>query len=158
MSILPFVAFLPLYAYAMCLRRASYLLLLCPVATHPHNEARRQLLLKMCIIPSKYNKSVPTRGSPVIQFDSSAVKALCRKYGVTSLSVFGSVRRGEERPDGDVDLLVSFNRRTSFLVLVALERELSELLGRRVDLLTESSLSPYLRDSILRERQVVYDT
>jgi len=92
----------------------------------------------------------------LIRFDSPEVKALCHKYGVTSLSVFGSVRRGEEHPDSDVDLLVSFNRKTSFLKLVALERELSALLGRKADLLTESSLSPYLRDRILRERQVVY--
>jgi predicted nucleotidyltransferase len=78
------------------------------------------------------------------------------KYGVSSLAVFGSYARGEARRDSDVDMLVAFSRRVSLLTLIALERELSELLGRKVDLQTVEGLSPYLRDRILKERQVVY--
>ena len=65
-------------------------------------------------------------------------------------------QQGEERQDSDLDLLVSFNHRISLLDLVALERELSECVGRNVDLVTEASLSPYLKDLILKEHQVVY--
>ncbi len=64
--------------------------------------------------------------------------------------------RDEATEASDIDLLVSFSRPVSLLQLVTLERELSDALGRKVDLLTEASLSPYLRDHILKERQLVY--
>jgi hypothetical protein len=72
------------------------------------------------------------------------------------LSIFGSEARGEARENSDIDMLVSFSARVSFLTLVALERELTETLGRQVDLQTEAALSPYLRDRILQERQIIY--
>ncbi len=65
--------------------------------------------------------------------------------------LFGSVARGEAKIDSDLDLLVGFSQPVTLLQLVALERELSSALGRKVDLVTEASLSPYLRDHILRE-------
>jgi predicted nucleotidyltransferase len=80
----------------------------------------------------------------------------CKKNYVRSLSVFGSTVRGEAANDSDIDLLVNFSRPTSLLQMVALERELSSLLGQRVDLNTEASLSPYLRKQILKERQILY--
>jgi len=64
--------------------------------------------------------------------------------------------RNEATEASDIDLLVSFSRPVSLLQMVTLERELSEALGRKVDLLTEASLSPYLREHILKERQLVY--
>jgi len=73
------------------------------------------------------------------------------------VGVFGSVARGEDRPDSDVDLLVRFAKGKSLLGLVRLERELTAALGRKVDLLTESALSPFLRDRILRELRVLYE-
>lgn len=93
-----------------------------------------------------------------IQVDNHKLKTVCAKYEVDSLSVFGSFARDEARLDSDLDLLVSFSRRVSLLRLVALERELTQLFGREVDLLTEAALSPYLRDRILKERQMIYAT
>ena len=61
--------------------------------------------------------------------DITQIKMLCTKYSVSSLSVFGSYARGEARTDSDIDLLVSFSKRVSFLRMVALERELAHLLG-----------------------------
>ncbi|HEY5615925.1 MAG TPA: nucleotidyltransferase family protein [Bacteroidota bacterium] len=84
------------------------------------------------------------------------VVALCKKYHVSVLSLFGSTARGEAKRNSDIDLLVSFSEPTTLLQLVALERELSSALGRRIDLSTESSLSPYLRKQIMKERQLVY--
>jgi hypothetical protein len=72
------------------------------------------------------------------------------------IGVFGSTVRGEARKDSDIDLLVRFSKRKSLLAVVRLERELSESLGRKVDLLTEGALSPYLRERILNEMRVVY--
>jgi len=86
----------------------------------------------------------------------SKIRPICAKYGVRSLAIFGSTARGEARNDSDVDMLVTFSSPVSFLTLVALERELTEMLDREVDLQTEATLSPYLRDRILKERQVVY--
>jgi hypothetical protein len=87
---------------------------------------------------------------------SDEVVGVCKKYHVASISVFGSTAREEATTESDIDLLVTFSRPISLLQMVALERELSEVLGRKVDLLTEASLSPYLRDRILKERRVVY--
>lgn len=86
----------------------------------------------------------------------STIRPLLDRYGVSSLAVFGSFARGEARGDSDVDMLVSFSRQVSLLTLIALERELSALLRRKVDLQTEGALSPYLRDRILKERQILY--
>ena len=86
----------------------------------------------------------------------SNLRPICTKYGVSSLAVFGSYARGEARRDSDVDMLVSFSRRISLLTLIAMELELTDLMGRKVDLHTEDGLSPYLRDRILKEQQVVY--
>jgi len=65
--------------------------------------------------------------------------------------------RGEAGPESDIDLIVDFIRPTGFLALVKLERELSETLGRKVDLLTPDAISPHLRDHILDEQQVIYE-
>jgi uncharacterized protein len=84
------------------------------------------------------------------------IAGICSKYHVDSISLFGSMARGEAGADSDIDLLVSFSVRVGLLHLVALERELSCALDRKVDLLTEASLSPYLRDRILNESRVIY--
>ena len=71
--------------------------------------------------------------------------------GVASLKLFGSVARDEARPDSDVDLLVEFNRPVGLFAYIALERYLSEILGRPVELVTPGTIKPRLRDRILRE-------
>jgi uncharacterized protein len=81
---------------------------------------------------------------------------ICRQHDVSMIGVFGSIARGEARKESDIDLLVRFSKRKSLLAVVRLERELSEALGRKVDLLTEGALSPYLRERILNEMRVVY--
>lgn len=81
---------------------------------------------------------------------------LCRRYQVASLKVFGSIARGEEREDSDIDILVQFVHPVSLLTLVRLERELSDLFGRKVDLLTEQALSPYIRDSVIASAREIY--
>jgi len=73
------------------------------------------------------------------------------------VGVFGSMARGEATEQSDIDLLVKFSKRKSLLALVRLERELSAALGRKVDLLTEAAISPYLRDRIKREIRVIYE-
>jgi predicted nucleotidyltransferase len=81
---------------------------------------------------------------------------LCRQNDVSMIGVFGSMARGDAKKESDIDLIVRFSKRKSLLAVVRLERELGEALGRKVDLLTEAALSPYLRERILNEMRVVY--
>ena len=90
-------------------------------------------------------------------FDTRALIEMCRQNDVVKIGVFGSMVRGDANEESDIDLIVEFSSRKSLLALVALERKLSTALGRRVDLLTEAALSPYLRDRIMRELQVIYE-
>lgn len=76
--------------------------------------------------------------------------------GARKIAVFGSYTRGEEKPKSDIDIIVDFSERKSLLELVRIERELSEVLGIKVDLLTEKSISPYLIDAIKKEMEVIY--
>jgi predicted nucleotidyltransferase len=92
-----------------------------------------------------------------LSIDTQELDDLCRQNDVAMLGVFGSVARGEATEQSDVDLLVRFSKPKSLLTLVRLEREISETLGRTVDLLTEAAISPYLRDRIMGEMQVIYE-
>ena len=90
-------------------------------------------------------------------FDTKALIELCRENDVAKLGVFGSMARGEANAQSDIDLLVEFSKRKSLLALVSLERKMSTALGRKVDLLTEAAISPYLRDRIKRDLRVIYE-
>ena len=75
--------------------------------------------------------------------------ALARRRGVTGVRVFGSMSRGDGSDDSDVDLLVTLAPGTSALALGGLLLDAQELLGRRVDVVTEASLHPALRDRVV---------
>ena len=81
---------------------------------------------------------------------------ICSQHDVAMLGIFGSAARGEADGSSDIDLLVKFSQKKGLLALVRLERILSEILGRKVELLTEAGLSPYIRDAALRDLQVLY--
>lgn len=81
---------------------------------------------------------------------------ILKNEGAGKIAVFGSYIRGEEKPKSDIDIIVEFSERKSLLELVRIERELSEVLGIKVDLLTEKSISPYLIDTIRKEMEVIY--
>src|SRR5258708_8185258 len=90
-------------------------------------------------------------------FNVTRLIDICRQNDVSMVGIFGSMARGEVRKKSDIDLLVRFSKRKSLLAVVRLERELSEALGRKVDLLTEAAISPYLRERILKETRVGYE-
>ena len=77
--------------------------------------------------------------------------SLARRRGITSIRVFGSMARDEARDDSDVDLLVTLTPGRSALALGGLLVDAQELLGRQVDVLTEASLHPALRDRVLAD-------
>lgn len=76
---------------------------------------------------------------------------LARAHGARKLRLFGSVARGDDRSDSDLDLLVEMEPGRSLVDHVALKQDLEGLLGRDVDVVTEQSLHPRLRDRVLRE-------
>ena len=88
---------------------------------------------------------------PLIEAHRSELIALARRRGVTGVRVFGSMRRGDARDDSDVDLLVTLAPGTSALALGGLLMDAQELLGRRVDVITEASLHPALRERVLAD-------
>ena len=76
---------------------------------------------------------------------------LARSYGVTRIRVFGSMARGDATNASDIDLLVDIGEKTSGFGLGGLLMDLQDMLGRRVDLVTEQALHPSIREKILRE-------
>ena len=94
-----------------------------------------------------------------LPFSQEALDALCRRHGIRRLSLFGSVLKGTDRADSDVDLLVEFEpgRTPGLLAMSRIEEELSALLGgRRVDLRTAQDLSRHFRDEVTRTAEVQY--
>ena len=81
---------------------------------------------------------------------------ILKDQGARKVAVFGSYVRDEQKPESDIDIIVEFSERKSLLELVRIERDLSEVLGIKVDLLTEKSISPYLIDTIKKEMEVIY--
>ncbi len=84
------------------------------------------------------------------------IVSILRGCGAKKIEVFGSYARGEEAPGSDIDILVEFSERKSLLELVKIERELSDVIGVKVDLLTEKAISPYLIERIKSEAEVIY--
>ena len=89
------------------------------------------------------------------EIENKIIAFLCG-HDALKIGVFGSFARGEERPGSDIDLIVKFATRKSLLKLVRIERELSENIGMKVDLLTEDSVSPHLTERINAELKVLF--
>ena len=80
---------------------------------------------------------------------------IAAKHGAFNVRVFGSVARGEARPDSDVDFLVEIEPKRSLFDYIALMQDLTELLGRKVDLAEPESLHDFIRDKVLREAVIL---
>ena len=82
----------------------------------------------------------------------------CRRHQIRRLSFFGSVLGEEFRPESDVDVLVEFRpgAKRGMLALAAMEQQLSEILGREVDMHTPGFLSKHFRDKVLAEAELQY--
>ena len=87
------------------------------------------------------------------------IAEFCRRRRIRRLALFGSVLRDDFGPESDVDVLVEFEpgARVGLIRLAGMELELSEILGRKVDMNTARSLSPYFRDRVLAEAETQYE-
>jgi predicted nucleotidyltransferase len=97
-------------------------------------------------------------GQLSLKIPADALERLCRRYSVRELALFGSALREDFGPDSDLDVLVTFEAgsHVGFLALAALQRELQELLGRRVDLVPRDGLKAMIQDEILGQARIFY--
>ena len=92
-----------------------------------------------------------------IEIPQERLAEFCQKHHIQKLSLFGSVIRDDFTPVSDVDVLVEFAPgRTPGLAFFDMQEELSETLGRQVDLNTAAWLSPYFRQQVLDEAELIY--
>lgn len=89
--------------------------------------------------------------APGVTIGDEQLVAFCREHGITRLSLFGSALHGGTHADSDIDLLVEFDPGSvpGLLTIATLELELSEILGRTVDLRTPGEISSYFRDEVM---------
>ena len=111
-------------------------------------ELKRLVILLGSDIPQKPHISVP----------QDKIRKFCQRHHIRKLSLFGSVLRDDFRPDSDIDVLVEFELgNTPGFEIVAMEKELGEILERKVDLRTPKDLSKYFREQVVREAKVQYE-
>ncbi len=93
-----------------------------------------------------------------IELDRERIAEFCRRNGIRRLALFGSVLTDRFGPESDVDMLVEFEPevRIGLLGMARLEIELSELIGRKVDLRTPEDLSRYFRDKVIAQAEEQY--
>jgi predicted nucleotidyltransferase len=101
-------------------------------------------------------------GSPLptaVRLHEAGIAELCRRYRIKELSLFGSAVRDEMGPESDIDLLVEFLPRANVSLLrhFAAERELSELLSHKVDLVSKRALREPLRAEIIPQARLLYE-
>jgi uncharacterized protein len=109
------------------------------------------------MLTSKRSKSASER----LRISQPKLEALCRKYGIAKLSLFGSASRNELTPESDVDLMVEFSpdSRASLFDITTMQDEFSAALdGRKVDIATPEILgNPFRRDSIVPDLKLIYE-
>lgn len=79
------------------------------------------------------------------------IRAIAGRHGAWNIRIFGSVARGEDGPDSDIDLLVDMENGRSLLDLINIQFDLEDLLGHKVDVCTEAELCQYFREDVLAE-------
>lgn len=94
-----------------------------------------------------------------IEIDKDVLAKFCRRHRIRKLSFFGSVLREDFSQGSDVDMVVEFEpgTRVGLIALAGMENELSDLLGRKVDLNTPGCLSQYFREEVLQSAEVVHE-
>ena len=93
-----------------------------------------------------------------IELPKERIKEFCKMHHIRKLSLFGSALRDDFSPESDLDILVEFDPAhiPGFIRLAGMEIELTEILGRKVDMRTAQDLSRYFRDEVLNSSKVQY--
>jgi predicted nucleotidyltransferase len=86
---------------------------------------------------------------------SKLILPILQRYGVSKAALFGSVVKDQARPDSDIDILVQIEKDISLLDFVGLKLELEQILKANVDVVEYDTIKPLLRETILKEQQVI---
>lgn len=92
------------------------------------------------------------------KIDTNLIKEILHKNDIEFAGLFGSRARGEETDESDLDVLIRFkpDSNKSLLDLIRIQNEIADTLGIKVDLVTEASISPHIRDYIMRDLKLIY--
>lgn len=88
--------------------------------------------------------------------DKEQIIEICRRNDISFCGLFGSYARHEARETSDVDLLIRFSKPKSLLGHISISHQFQDALGKEIDLVTESELSPHIRENVLRDLKVIY--
>lgn len=107
---------------------------------------------------NRKNKGDISMNKVRIELPGEKIEEFCKRNHIRRLSIFGSVLRGDFRPDSDIDIIVEFDptHMPGLIRLAGMEIELTEILGRKVDLRTPQDLSRYFRQDVLNSAEVQY--
>ncbi|MDO8746224.1 MAG: nucleotidyltransferase family protein [Thermodesulfovibrionales bacterium] len=146
-----------LYFKPLVCKDEFYNFLYCDTVICKKHLTRHKLLLPVF---SKFYCRDAKKSSIFAQLEIShdKIAEFCKRNHISKLSLFGSALRGELRPDSDIDLLVEFDpdHIPRLITLASMEIELSEIIGRKVDLRTPQDLSRYFRQEVVDSAEVQY--
>lgn len=92
-----------------------------------------------------------------VQEIQKKITPILRKYGIRHAAVFGSVSRGTNLPESDIDILVKLGKPMGMFAYMRLLRELESTLGSKVDLVTENSLNKFIKPYVTPELKTIYE-
>lgn len=121
----------------------------------PVYEELSRILQKLTGQVIEESKGQQTKMSNIVEQYRSQILTIARENGVRNVRVFGSMARNEARSDSDLDLLVDIEKGKSGLALGGFLADVSELVHRKVDVVTEKSLHPRIRDKVLHEARAL---
>ena len=128
------------------------------VATGLYNNASEVVREALRLMVERETGGLPALKKSEVVATLKALEPELRQRGIASAAVFGSVVRGQARPDSDVDVLVDVDPAAQFdlLDLVGVKNLLADRLGRTVDVVEREALKPRIRDSVLAEAETVF--
>lgn len=126
------------------------------VASGLYNNASEVIREALRLLVAREESAVPNKHE--VRARIAALEQPLREKGITSLAVFGSIVRGEARPDSDVDILIDTDpeSRFSLVDLISVKNLLEEHLERGVDVVTKQGIDPAIRDRVFRESERVF--
>jgi len=102
-------------------------------------------------IQNGYNINMSKSIGGLVKKKHAQILALAKKHGVLNIRLFGSVAKNEDKKSSDVDFLVEMTKGSTLFDIIALKQDMEDMLGVKVDIVTVASLSPYIREDVLKE-------
>lgn len=87
----------------------------------------------------------------IIKMRREEILEIAKKYGAENVRIFGSVPRGEANSKSDLDLLIELKSGRTILDIIAIKQDVEDLIGLKVDVVTTNSISPYIKDEVLKK-------